>query len=405
MSTPIDSKHPFLSDHGMLSTSSVSCQVLQRSTSTLLCNMAFSAGAQSPSSQGKRTSFGPNSSVSSSLLLEKTKASMRRSTPDSEALASSDDEQEQYSRFAHVVAQQNQKPIRRASWRADSYNSSQRKSSLGGASDAFSNSHGGPNSMEASAWASHPSSAGRSSAAGATFPWGSTIWSDSLKGPPARLAEVLPSSVTIRPSSLTEEPLHSPPLRRESTSEAAIPFAIPLHPTLKAYRSQSYSVGQLDQETMSSNHSRPTISVQHGRTRAGSSYAGLQHRPSRPSMLGDFSPDTSILEQLREVDDDDETSTGSSEAGVRLPNTHNRTMEQLAVENAMLRQQAYLNQMTPGAPRPSQASQANPVLRFGGNSMVQMNDNVLEEYDNNSQDTDERPPSQARERYFLMPKP
>jgi hypothetical protein len=32
------------------------------------------------------------------------------------------------------------------------------------------------------------------------------------------------------------------------TGESAIPFSIPLQPTLKTYRSQSYSVGQMDPE-------------------------------------------------------------------------------------------------------------------------------------------------------------
>ena len=68
-------------------------------------------------------------------------------------------------------------------------------------------------------------------------------------------------------------------------------------------------------------------------------YSGLQHRPSRPSMLGDSSHDASLLEQLREVDDDDESSTGS-ETGLQLSSTQARTIEQLAMENAILRQAA-----------------------------------------------------------------
>lgn len=56
-------------------------------------------------------------------------------------------------------------------------------------------------------------------------------------------------------------------------------------------------------------------------------------------MLGELSHDASLLGQLREVDDDDESSNGS-EAGVQLSATQARTIEQLAMENALLRQAA-----------------------------------------------------------------
>ena len=60
-------------------------------------------------------------------------------------------------------------------------------------------------------------------------------------------------------------------------------------------------------------------------------------------MLGDYSHDPSVLEQLREVDDDEESST-SSGAGVQLSHDQARTIEQLAMENAILRQAAAANQ-------------------------------------------------------------
>jgi hypothetical protein len=343
--------------------------------------MAFSTGSQSGSLQGKRTSFGPNTPVNASLLLEKTKANIRRSTPDSEALASSDDEQEQFHRLTQVNSNPIPKPVRRASWRTENYNT-QRKSSLTG-SETFSTAHN--STSDGNSWGSSSATLGRASSTSA-FPWGSTIWNDS-KGPPARLAEMM-SSTTSLGSSVTEEPLSSPPIRRDSGSEAAFPFAIPLQPTLKAYRSQSYSVGQLDQDSVNNNHVRYPQNSHTGRTRAGSSYAGLQHRPSRPSMLNDFSPDTSILEQLREVEDDDEGSTASSEAGVRLPNSQARTIEQLAIENAMLRQQAYLN-LGPSGTGLHAATQPALSQRIGGNRGLHMNESVVEEPDDSSLNADD----------------
>lgn len=130
----------------------------------------------------------------------------------------------------------------------------------------------------------------------------------------------------------------SPPLNREITGDSAIPFAIPLQPTLKTYRSQSYSVGQMDPDSAQTPAGLGGL-FSNGRIRSGVQYGGLQHRPSRPSMLGDMSHDPTLLGQLREVEDDDESSNGS-EAGVQLSTTQARTIEQLAMENALLRQAA-----------------------------------------------------------------
>ena len=350
-----------------------------------ISTMAFNSATQPFSMQSKRASFGHGSSTNASLLLEKTKANIRRSTPDSEALASSDDEQEQQQRLAQVTGQQAPRPIRRASLLGETHGPSQRKSSLSG-NDTFPPpiQHGTSAGVDVNPWASPPSAVNRNSAAGATFPWGNTIWNEPQKGPPARLAEVLPSPSGPTSSSFAEEPIASPISRHDSTSEAAIPFAIPLHPTLKTYRSQSYSVGQLDQELVNP-HPRQGQLGAPTRARAGSSYAGLQNRLSRPSMLGDFSPDTSILEQLREVDDDDEISTASSEAGVRLPaGTNTRTIEQLAIENAILRQQAYANNASIAqattTPGDHYSVHSHPSARLSSRS-GQISDSVLEEPD------------------------
>ncbi|KAL8873451.1 MAG: hypothetical protein Q9174_001081 [Haloplaca sp. 1 TL-2023] len=296
----------------------------------------------------KRTSFSSYAG-NASIFLEKAKSGKRGSTPDSEALASSDDEQEQHLRLQSRTNLQGSRPVRRSSWLPDVHQAPQRTGSHGGGG-SFSPgvSHPPTPSSEQMAWAANAGSSaasttGRGHSSRDSIPWGSAIWSnDSQKGPPSRLTEVLPSPTSLVPPAsagpLVDDPLLSPTHSREITNESAIPFAIPLHPTLKTYRSQSYSVGQLDPE---SSNVVPTVSSANAyntRSSRGTSYAGLQHRPSRPSMLGDPSYDSSLLGQLREVDDDDESSTGS-EAGVQL-NTQARTIEQLAMENAILRQAA-----------------------------------------------------------------
>lgn len=312
--------------------------------------MAAQANPQGQSQQVKRTSFTGFSGGNASLFLEKSKAGMRGSTPDSEALASSDDEQDHYHRLHSINSSLGAKPARRSSWLTDMQPPAQRKPSLTG-SGTFdhTSSHPTTPSSDSLGWvpnahSSAGSTIGRGHSNSASFPWSGTIWNpEPQKGPPLRLSEVLPSPTSQVPSAFSgaycEEPLLSPPLGRENTAESAIPFAIPLHPTLKTYRSQSYSVGQLDPEAInppSSNFGTQFIS---GRSRSGTSYAGLQHRHPRPSGLSELSHDASLLGQLREVEDDDESSNGS-EAGVQLSSTQARTIEQLAAENAILRQAA-----------------------------------------------------------------
>lgn len=312
----------------------------------------MTANTSSPTytNQIKRTSFSGYHGSNASLLLEKSKPGMRGSTPDSEALASSDDEADHYHRIQSINNNLGPKPTRRPSWLTEVQPLPPRKSSLSG-SGTFSptNSHPATPSGDSMSWSTNtvpPTGAniGRGHSNSTSFPWGSAIWnSESQKGPPLRLTEVLPSPTSILPSGpasmFNEEPLLSPPLSRENAVESAIPFAIPLHPTLKTYRSQSYSVGQLDPESTTSFLPNFGGHFASGRTRSGASYSGLQHRPSRPSMLGELAHDASLLGQLREVDDDDESSI-ESESGGQLSTTQARTIEQLAMENAMLRQAA-----------------------------------------------------------------
>ncbi|KAL8678794.1 MAG: hypothetical protein Q9186_004875 [Xanthomendoza sp. 1 TL-2023] len=311
--------------------------------------MASYVPSQAHLGQPKRTSFSGYTGSSASMFLEKAKAGNRGSTPDSEALASSDDEQEHHHRLQSIANFQTSKPVRRASWLSEIHQAPQRKGSLGGSSTFSPNASHPTTPSNDNPWATAGGSStgpvtGRGHSSSSSIPWGSAIWnSEAQKGPPSRLTEVLPSPTTVVPpgsaGSLMDDPLLSPPYTRDYANESAIPFAIPLHPTLKTYRSQSYSVGQLDPESASAIPNSHNGYMTNSRSRSGVSYSGLQHRPSRPSMLGDLSHDASLLGQLREVEDDDESSTGS-EAGVQLSSTQARTIEQLAIENAILRQAA-----------------------------------------------------------------
>jgi len=278
-----------------------------------------------------------------SILLDKFNG--RRSTPDSEALASSDDEGDRQDH--HQAAVQPQKPTRRASWLNDTTQPSAqpRKGSFASSSMSPTTSHPSTPSAESGTWGAHPqggAGAGRGHPGSSSFPWGSGIWNnEARKEPPSRLTEVLPSPTSILPSGSGNGYFGDVSTPREPPPNPTIPFAIPLHPTPKTYRSQSYSVGQLDPDSPASAASAATSSVFSGRGRP-LQHSGLQHRPSRPSMLSEMSSEGG-LSKLKEVDDDDDESTNGSNHGVALQSNEAKTIEILARENAILRQQQYQN--------------------------------------------------------------
>ncbi|PFH58088.1 hypothetical protein XA68_14190 [Ophiocordyceps unilateralis] len=295
----------------------------------------------------KKLAQGPAGAQNShSILLEKVGA--RTSTPDSEALASSDDEGDHRPDLPQASTAQPQIPTRRSSWLNDTSQTISRPRKGSFASSTMSPTASHPNTPSAEAgngpWASHinPSVMGRA-AASSTFTWGTGIWNDQRKDVHSRLSEHLPSPTSTVPPGGGSNSFFGPDVGMKQTSPASrepgptsqIPFAIPLHPTPKTYRSQSYSVGQLDPEnappsTMSS-------STVMGRAR----HPALQHRPSRPSMLSEMANDGSVLDKVKEVDGDDESAAETLQNSYQT--SESKTIEMLARENAMLRQHQHYN--------------------------------------------------------------
>ncbi|CAK7267392.1 hypothetical protein SEPCBS119000_002523 [Sporothrix epigloea] len=355
----------------------------------------------------------------------------RRSTPDSEALASSDEETDLVSPLDHLnytaaatidavvgatptasthtsqsqqslsqtrpesrTSNQSQpqpqtlppKPLRRASWLNDTRQSLVRPwgESLNGASMSPTLSHPSPSAVGAGAelgsasgapatWSAHATSPANffnriHSNTSATSPWGTTMWNTERKEPPSRLSEVLPSPTSAIPPGPTgglflggagsDNSLSQPPnTARDGLGTSQIPFAIPLHPTPKTYRSQSYSVGQLetDASALTDSLTSPITSSLVGPSLLNGSRSrpipGLQHRPSRPSMLSEMSSDGGMLGKVKEVDDGDESATDSLQGSLHL-SAEAKTIELLTRENAMLRQHAsqqYHNRLRPRA--------------------------------------------------------
>ena len=256
---------------------------------------------------------------SASLLLEKSNPGLRRSTPDSEALASSDDEAE-HGRNAFPNNVKSGRNVRRTSWLNDtSLANANRKPSITGPYSP-SGSHPGTPGSEQSPWstvnAANPP--GWPGSAGSYAGW-PNIWSqDGRKDPPSRLKEVLPSN-----------------------GEAGIPFSIPLQPTPKTYRSQSYSVGQLD-TTPAPSINPVSTSSETTRARLGSAYPPptLQRRTSRTSGLGAI--DSGGLGRLREDDGEEDLRHPPDSFATEQA----KMIEILEKENAQLRHAAQTRDRT-----------------------------------------------------------
>lgn len=314
------------------------------------------SGQQSkPAGQGN---LPPGVIVPSSQVLLLDKLHARRATPDSvsEAVASSDEEADAL-RQDLSLSTQHQMPMRRASWLTDAPQAGirPRKGSFASSSMSPTTSHPSTPTLEvgASTWGAHSTSAnimGVRPPGSGSFAWGQGIWNTDRKEPPARLSEVRTSSLSVSGNTLLGPDggaSQTSPAPRDSVSNTQIPFAIPIHPTPKNYRSQSYSVGQLDPETPTSATMVGSSGIMGTRNR-GLPHPGLQHRPSRPSMLSEMSNEGGMLGKVKEVDDD-EDDMGSSENAQGHQTTEAKTIEMLTRENALLRQQQHMhaNRMRP----------------------------------------------------------
>lgn len=299
----------------------------------------------SKSTSVPRTAGIPVSASNASMRLERSHPGVRRSTPDSEALASSDDEVEQHQQMSAAPSAPVPKTIRRTSWLNELPQTMPRKASLTtGAALSSAGSNPTTPAIDQLAWATNTSPGLSGSISwghsGGSFPWGAGIWNtESRKEPPSRLTELSQSPSMANPPNSgkgTMEDILSP-TARTMPGDSSIPFTIPLHPTPKAYRSQSYSVGQSDPESDKLMGNKASPQYPTSRARNAGQYSGLQHRSSRPSLLGELGHDSGQLDRVRE-DDDDETRVNDSENGYSYPSSTAHTVEQLTRESAMLRQ-------------------------------------------------------------------
>ena len=295
---------------------------------------------------------------SASLLFEKSNPGLRRSTPDSEALASSDDEPD-HARTSGANSVKLPKPTRRTSWLNDVSAATLTRKTSGNIQYSPSTSNPGTPGADQSGWPQSISAANASAwnAAAASSPWNG-IWSqDARREPPPRLQEVMHNA-------------------------QGIPFSIPLQPTPKTYRSQSYSVGQLDTTSGPPSTGSTTTSNDGTRTRVGGQYPSLQRRASRPSGLGVL--EEGGLGRLREVEDDEEQEQyfgGHPEHN----NVQASRIAKLEFENAQLRHAAQVRDRTVSATTASSQppNSAFRSLRSQG-SMPESYDTAVDDYESMS---------------------
>lgn len=347
--------------------------------------------------QAPKSTTSPTSFTNATARLEKAHPGVRRSTPDSDALASSDDDGDHSQQTQPPTSSVSiPKPGRRTSWLNEVPPHVTRKSSLT-TTAPLSSGASNPTSpaTDQSVWSTSPGLGGSiawNHVGSSSFPWGTGIWnSESRKEPPPRLSEIVPSPTTSN-TYLAEELLS--PTARASSGDAGIPFSIPLHPTPKTYRSQSYSVGQLDPEflTQMASKSGTAQAAPYPNARPRNSVnqlSALQHRSSRPSLLGELGHDPATLDRVREDEDDEEEgSANGSDGSMNYTVNQARTIEQLSRENALLRQAAMDNSMRD---RRGSTASANGGYAVGGapRNLHAIRGSVPEETDLDVHDLDE----------------
>lgn len=254
--------------------------------------------------------------------LDKSKLQLRRPTPDSDALVSSDDDRE------HMT------PVVRPS--AGAYHTTRRPSATGGSGGWIQDIKRDPNerkfSLPSVSFAgSQPTTPAlelpqQARPGASNFPWNTSSFSSMQSS--SRLKEVLPSPTSAHPPN--DKGMPSP---TTFEGDDGIGFLLNQQnpsPIRKAVRSQSYSIGQGDIEHSPVGQFSARLNLK----------SNLRHRPSKPSLLGE--PATG-LSQLKEDEADEVESSNGSQQGIRLPADYwerenkQALLKQTAVENAHAR--------------------------------------------------------------------
>jgi hypothetical protein len=312
-----------------------------------------------------RSGFGPT-------VIRADKIKFGRSTPDSEAFASSEDEPELSHSTSSVPARPSAAAgARRSSFLSEIKSGDLRKASVTGlgpgpGSTMLSNgSQPTTPSIEHNPW-TFGSALGRvpsNGSNGGAWAVPNSIWGAERRDLPPRLNDGVPHSYLPQSPGIVD-PTES------------FPFNIPLQPILKTHRSQSYSVGQLDTEAgLQSPGAVGTPS------RARAAVPGSQYRPMRPSGLGEtVYAEGRPLGQLNEVEDD-----GGPDHGLSLASLRARQDQLSDLSNALLRQATHESARAKHGSASLGASAAEDVRRSMSDNYVQSGaESAIEDDDSES---------------------
>jgi hypothetical protein len=224
----------------------------------------------------------------------------RQSTPDSDALLSSDDDHDHNTSMSMSMHSAKSLPVhrpgRRSSW-LNEVQPSQRKFSLGGVPFTSGGSQPPTPAGDSGTW-------DNSGNASRNFPWNSQVWQKDHR--PTRIGEVIPSPT----ATFHEDPRSPGSSRDQAAISGTLPFDIPLEPNRKIVRSQSYSAGQMEKSP--GLESPSAVPGGHRMSKRGP----LLRRTSRPSVLGMDGSGEYNLDSLREDEvDEDEDDNGSGVQG------------------------------------------------------------------------------------------
>jgi len=281
---------------------------------------------------------------------DKSKLQMRRPTPDSDALASSDEDRDHVPParpVANAVYPGGRRPS--SGWLQDI--PMNRKFSLPSVSFAGSQ----PTTPSFDTTVTRPPTTT------ASFPWNTPSFAPANQTS-SRLNQAIPS-----PTSAYQPGIVSP------EQEEAINHLLSQQTSVrKTVRSQSYSVGQGDVDN-SAAHPNP-------RTRTS-----VRHRPSKPSLLGES---THRLGQLHEVDSDEVESSNSSQQGVPLPIDYYERERQR--EQTLLRQAAEQHARARSRATSTGSPNSNPARKttqYTRTPIMSQSDYAIEELDDGQLDS------------------
>lgn len=324
----------------------------------------------SPLSGGLTLGGGVGAGGVSGLIFDES--SFRRQSPESDgAVTSSDDEEHKLGVYQKGGI--SQLSSRRPSYAAEFHTRQRAYSITSGGPLSPTTSHPSNTQGDTATWAAGVSAS--NAPASNTGPslgsfWGTgSIWNSdpARKSPPKQLNSGSQQTIngpipSANPLFAGSEALPSPTAMPNNNGEFPIP--IPLQPQFRNYRSMSFSVGQMDLE----DQSRPRLSPPAAMF-SGSRQPGLQHRPSRPSLLSGEQFAESPLRSVFETEDEENGKFAEASNGpTSYFQSHNSGYSRVKYE--------------PTSFRGRSASAATiPVMHLGASGLVLGKDDRIDEYE------------------------